>query len=137
MEMLAGLTRAVAAAAALALAHWAARPDLLPALAAAGGTAAAMAVSAALLLAAAAAPFALGAARGLGAVLGAGMILRGAALAAPWMIGPALPMGDAAALAGPLALAAAGAVLLARCAGRPEPCAAAVTSRSGAPRSRA
>lgn len=112
MIILIAIARLVAAAAALAIADCAVRPEFLPTLAAIGGTAAAMGVWAAALMCAAAAPLALGPARGLAAVLGAGMVLRGAAIAAPWMTGPAAPMADAAALVAPLALAAAGALLL-------------------------
>ena len=127
--------RLAAGLAALALVHWAMRPEILPALAAAGGTAAAMGAWAGALLCAAAAPVALGPARGLGAALGAAMALRGAALAAPWVAGPALPMEDAGALVLPVAMAAGGLGLLLSAAGpRPR---ARLSPRGAAPRSRA
>lgn len=135
MSMLDVALRLGCAMLAASLAHWAVRPELLPALVAVAGTAAGMGAWSAALLVAGAAPVAMGAARGLAVVAGAALALRGAARAAPWMTGPALPMEDAATLVGPLAMAAVGAGLAVLAAGTRPP--RGLTPRGAAPRSRA
>ena len=138
MRMLSGALRLACATLAVALAHWAVRPEILPALGSAAGTATAMGLWAGALLVAAAGPVALGAGRGLAAVGGAALALRGAAQAAPWVTGPALPMEDAAALVTPLAMAVVGAGVALRAAGpRPGRPDRGFSPRAGAPRSRA